>query len=242
MNKKFCCLSGSTLKIIAIIAMFLDHFAASILFYGVLAPAAPISEGTELWTVYQIYEVLRTIGRIAFPIFCFLLVEGFVHTSNRKKYAFRLLLFACLSEVPFDLAVFNTWFTLEHQNVFFTLFLGFLTIWAMEYFQPQKESLRMPIQFMILVIGSLAALLLATDYDYKGIVLIVVLYLLRSQPVLRTVCACICLLWEPAACFAFIPIHMYNGKRGLSLKYVFYFFYPVHLLIFGLILQWMQIH
>ena len=94
------CLSGSTLKIIAIIAMAIDHFAASIILYGILMqehPAFlghPISMAIPWWNIYQ---VMRFIGRIGFPIFCFLLIEGFFHTSSKKKYAIRLFLFALLS-------------------------------------------------------------------------------------------------------------------------------------------------
>lgn len=127
------CLSGSTLKIIAIIAMAIDHFAASIILYGILMqehPAFlghPISMAIPWWNIYQ---VMRFIGRIGFPIFCFLLIEGFFHTSSKKKYAIRLFLFALLSEFPFDYALFDSPVNLGYQNVFFTLFLGLLTIWG----------------------------------------------------------------------------------------------------------------
>ena len=106
--RAFQILSGSSLKIIAILSMVIDHFAASILYNGILLPAAPISQGSPYWNLYLVYRAMRTIGRIAFPIFCFLLVEGFFYTSNRKKYALRMLVFALLSEFPFDFALFNT--------------------------------------------------------------------------------------------------------------------------------------
>ena len=226
-------LSGSTLKIIAILSMAIDHFAASILYYGILLPAAPISQGTPEWTIYQIYNAMRFIGRIAFPIFCFLLVEGFFHTSNRKKYAFRLFLFALLSEFPFDFALFQTPMTWEYQNVFFTLLLGFLTIWAMEH---KKNSMyAIPIHLLIFLLGCVIAYALRTDYDYYGIILIVVLYIFRGNRTLQTIAGCLSLLWEAPACLAFLPINLYNGKRGLSMKYFFYSFYPMHLLIYGII-------
>ena len=99
------CLSGSTLKIIAIIAMAIDHFAASIILYGILMQqnpsflGHPVSMTIPWWNIYQ---VMRFIGRIGFPVFCFLLIEGFLHTSSKKKYATRLFLFALVSEFPFD--------------------------------------------------------------------------------------------------------------------------------------------
>ncbi len=231
----FQILSGSSLKIIAILAMFIDHFAASILYHGILLPAAPISPGSPEWTIYQIYDAMRFIGRIAFPIFCFLLVEGFFYTSNRKKYAIRLFLFAILSEVPFDLAIFQTPLTWDHQNVFFTLLIGFVTIWIIE--NNKYSAYAIPLQMICILAGCAISYVLQTDYDYRGILLIVILYYFRYNRCLQTIAGCISLLWEAPACLAFIPLNMYNGKRGLPMKYFFYAFYPLHLLIFGIILQ-----
>lgn len=232
---RFSCLPGSTLKIIAVIAMAIDHFAASIIYHGILLPAAPISPDTTIWTIYQIYEVMRFIGRIAFPIFCFLLVEGFLYTSNKRKYAVRLFLFALVSEFPFDLAIFDTFITWEYQNVYFTLCIGLLTIWLMDIVK--SNSIAIPLQMVIVFAGCLLAYALHTDYDYKGILLIAILYVFHNNRSLMTAAGIVSLLWEAPACLAFIPINMYNGKRGLSLKYFFYLFYPVHLLVFGLLLH-----
>lgn len=229
--KSFKILSGSSLKIIACIAMMIDHFAASIIFYGI--EYVPTEELFNKWLM--VYDIMRFIGRIAFPIFCFLLVEGFFYTSNHKKYAIRLFIFALISELPFDLAIFNAPISWEYQNVYFELLIGFLTIWAME--KVKFSSFAIPKQFIFAVIGSVLAYILHTDYHYYGIILIVVLYFFRSNRMLQTVAGCISLLWEAPACLAFIPLTMYNGKRGLPLKYFFYVFYPVHLLIYGIILQ-----
>ena len=236
------CLSGSTLKIIAIIAMAIDHFAASIILYGILMQQNPTFLGhpvsmTIPW--WNIYQVMRFIGRIGFPIFCFLLIEGFLHTSSKKKYATRLFLFALVSEFPFDYALFNTPFAPGYQNVFFTLFLGLLTIWAIDTVSHKEinPNLQWIIKILIAATGCLTAWLLQTDYDYKGIILILLLYLFHDQKFLCPLVSCMSLLWEAPACLAFIPINLYNGKRGISLKYFFYLFYPVHLLLYGLILH-----
>lgn len=235
LKNNICCLSGSSLKLIAIIAMAIDHFAASIVYYGILLPAVPLTPGTSEWTWYRAYTVMRFIGRIAFPIFCFLLVEGFLHTSNRRKYAIRLFLFALLSEIPFDWAIFETPVDWEHQNVFFTLLIGFIVIWILDSI-PVSDYLFI-LQLAVTALGSYMAWVIHTDYDYKGVILIVIIYLFRYHKVLRTAGGCISLLWEPPACLAFIPINLYNGKRGLSLKYFFYLFYPVHLLVYAVILH-----
>lgn len=230
------CLSGSTLKIIAIIAMAIDHFAASIILYGILMQqnpsflGHPVSMTIPWWNIYQ---VMRFIGRIGFPVFCFLLIEGFLHTSSKKKYATRLF------EFPFDYALFNTPFAPGYQNVFFTLFLGLLTIWAIDTVSHKEinPNLQWIVKILIAAAGCLTAWLLQTDYDYKGIILILLLYLFHDQKFLCTLVSCMSLLWEAPACLAFIPINLYNGKRGISLKYFFYLFYPVHLLLYGLILH-----
>ncbi|MGN0252199.1 MAG: TraX family protein [Oliverpabstia sp.] len=230
--KNFRCLPGSTLKLIAAVCMLIDHTAFCIIYYDILLPQAPIVEGSPVYKWYVLYKVMRTIGRLAFPIYCFLLIEGFVYTSNRRKYALRLFLFALISEFPFDLALFQTPVTWEYQNVYFTLLIGFVTVWGMEAVRERKYYLYL--QVGIVLAGCLVAYVLHTDYDYKGIILIMLLYYFRFQPSVRTLAGCISLLWEPAACLAFIPINMYNGKRGLPVKYMFYIFYPLHLLILGI--------
>lgn len=233
---RFRCLSGSTLKIIAVCAMAIDHFAASIVYYKILLPEFSQMQGVIQVSNWLIaYQIMRMIGRIAFPIFCFLLVEGFLHTSNRKKYAFRLFLFALISEFPFDLALFNAPVDWGYQNVFFTLLIGLLVIWAMD--AAKELRFHFPLQAAAILAGGALAYVLKTDYDYKGIIVIVVLYCFRYNRVLRTVIGCLSLLWEAPACLAFIPINLYNGKRGLSLKYFFYAFYPVHLLIYAAIMR-----
>ena len=155
MNKKI--LSQETLKIIACVTMLIDHIGA------VFVP----SMGN-----YYVYYGMRIIGRLAFPIYCFLLVEGAIHTSNRMKYAKRLLIFAFISEIPFDLAFFNHFVALEHQNVFFTLFLGLVCIMILES-APQYTVLC----FVLAYVAELAN----TDYGMMGVIFIVLYYL---QPIL----------------------------------------------------------
>ena len=119
--------TGSTLKIIAIIAMFIDHTAAIVLERMIYMPKyASIS-------LYGIYGVMRLIGRLGFPIFCFLLIEGLCYTKDVKKYAGRLFLFALVSEIPFDLGFAGKAFYWQYQNVFFTLFIGLLVLIVFRY-------------------------------------------------------------------------------------------------------------
>ena len=124
--------SGTALKTIACITMLVDHIGASCIEAGILTPgldAGTLSQDAlSAYPLYRLDMVLRFTGRLAFPLFCFLLVEGFVHTHNVKGYLGRLVLFGILSEVPFDLAFFRTPFYPGAQNVYWTLALGVLAM------------------------------------------------------------------------------------------------------------------
>lgn len=225
MMKRFQVLDGSALKLIAVVTMVIDHAAAVLL----RVDAYPMLT----WGGRTIFlqEVLRTIGRISFPIFAFLLVEGFLHTRNVKRYAGGLLALAFLSEIPWNLEHSGKLLLPGSQNVLFTLFLGVAGMWAIRDLkdQPKKEA--------GLLIGLLVlSVLLKADYGCSGFGFILMLYLLRERKLLYRAVVGSCFLsslWK--AGFAFIPIGLYNGKRGFAgrglLKYAFYVFYPLHLLI-----------
>lgn len=241
-------LSGSTLKLIAIITMFIDHTGAVILgrmlitrtYINTQVRTVPVMDYGAL---YDVYHLMRSIGRIAFPIFCFLLVEGFSRTRDAKKYALRLGIFALVSEVPFDLAFKARFLELRYQNVFFTLFLGLLTMMAVNWVShrvwARNQNLQGLICFMlggmIVVIGCLVAHFLHTDYAARGVLCVMVLYLTRRWKPVQMLSGALSFLWEMPAPAAFLPVIFYNGKRGLRLKYVFYAFYPVHLLFLYLV-------
>lgn len=222
-------LSGSTLKIIAIISMLIDHTGATVVRALIRLPSVTANPDT-LRMIQDLYTLMRKIGRIAFPLFCFLLVEGFLHTHDVKKYAQRMFLFALISEIPFDFALKPSWFYPSKQNVYFTLLIGLLVLWGI-----QTCCGKVIPQLLILTGGLLAAALLKTDYSYKGVFLIEVLYLFRFSRIYQCLGGAAAISWEMPAPAAFLPVYFYNGKRGISLKYFFYWFYPVHLLILGFI-------
>lgn len=231
-------LSGSTLKLIAIITMFIDHVGAAVLARVLLQDG-----GSEM--LYKVYYAMRDVGRIAFPIFCFLLVEGFEHTGNRKKYAVRLFAFALISEVPFDLAFSSRILEFGYQNVFFTLFIGLVTIMAFHAVEEHTEW--HPVLRSVLLAGTAfagmgIAELLRTDYAAKGVLCILIFYLFRRMRGLQILAGCLFFCWwELPALVAFIPIAFYNGKRGWNIKYFFYLFYPVHLLVLYMICCYMGV-
>ena len=229
--EKFRVLDGSALKIIACIAMLIDHAAVCLIYNSILIPNAPITRGTELYNLYTFYKILRAIGRTAFPIYCFLLIEGFFHTKSRSKYALRLLLFGIISEIPFDLCIYNERWHPSYNNVYFTLFIGLLAIWAWDHFK-DRWYIQLPIGAGLLY----AAEFFHTDYGWKGVLLIFILYIMHAWRVPQVVFGLISMYWElPGVILAFIPILFYSGKRGRQLKYFYYLFYPGHLTLLYLL-------
>lgn len=239
LQKKKIGISGSTLKMIAVVTMLIDHTAAGILGRYLTMYALDSTPGAiDYNTLWTIYEVMRGIGRIAFPIYCFLLVEGFTHTKSVGKYSLRLLVFALVSEVPFDLLFSGKAVDLSYQNVFFTLWIGLLVIWGFQWIEQKKSwhvVLKVPMYLVAFLAGLVFADLLATDYSYYGVFAIAVLYIFRKKRGTQIVAGVLSFLWEVWAVFAFIPVGFYNGKRGWNMKYFFYFFYPVHLLLLYLV-------
>ncbi len=223
-------LSGSTLKLIAIITMLLDHIAAFFAYELPFLSAVIVTIGSKEITVYYI---MRTIGRMAFPIYCFLLAEGFVHTKNRKRYALNLFIFAIVSELPWNLIHTGT-LLYEKQNVFFTLLLGCLALYVIEEFKDRRL-----LQLSSLAILFALAYVLGADYGYMGVALIIAMYLLREHEEARIPVGICLSSAKLRAIPAFAAIYLYNGKRGFIRgkvgKYICYAFYPVHLLILALI-------
>ena len=210
-------LDGTVLKLIACLSMFIDHLGA-VCFSGMMG--------------------FRIIGRLAFPIYCFLLVEGAVHTRNMKKYILRMGIFALISEVPFDLAFYHRLVYTGHQNVFFTLGLGLLAIWFLEHPIEQLDIPDVLYKLLVIIAAGLIAEFFNTDYGFTGIAVICIFYYLRGQPQLKYPIAAILLAAmggvEFYAVLALIPILLYNGQRGRQTKvmqYCFYIFYPAHLLL-----------
>ena len=207
-------ISGYWLKVIAVVSMLIDHTSAVILeqIPGLEAPAF----------------FMRIIGRAAFPIYCFLLVEGFYHTRSRAKYAGRLFLFALISEVPFDLAFSRRMWDFSSSNVFFTLLFGLLVIWGVEgikqkfvedVYGNKAAVIRLILTIVIVAAGGFLALLFRTDYDLSGIVTIFAIYMFYPKKVKGMgigvfVLTLLASIIEAAAFLDMIPVYFYNGTRG----------------------------
>lgn len=148
-------ISAAVLKWIAVVTMVIDHFAVAV--YWQMA-------GSD----YDVYFVLRKVGRIAFPIYCFLLVEGFYHTKNVAKYLRNCFLFALLSEIPFDMAIFGQVFYPQGQNVYFTLCIGLGALIILDQYRARYEAKYVLLKLLVIVLAAYVGEVLDVDYHWRG--------------------------------------------------------------------------
>ena len=226
-GKKYQILDGTTLKLIAMISMVFDH-AGDMFFPDVMWP--------------------RMIGRLAMPIFSFFIAEGFSHTRDKKKYLCRLGIFALISEIPFDLA-FEGKIGFSHQNIMLSFFLAVVALMLYDWIQggTKSEDNHASIGKTVLGVIAVAAiaalsLLLRADYTIFAVIAVFLFYVLRQKhPLVRTgVGVAFLALTRTVGYYcttglSFIPLAMYNGKKGKGLKWLFYGFYPGHLLLLAAI-------
>lgn len=243
-------LTGNTLKIVAALSMLIDHVGLMLIRNGKLygydealyQNAISLPEAKN-WLI--LYRLCRMLGRIAFPIFAFLIVEGFRRTSNKFKYILRILVLAIISEIPYDLMVFNRPICFDVQNVIFTYFVGLLMLIVI---RKMNDVSLVASAFFALVAGVICHFL-KTDYAIEGILLIFIFYVFRHD--INMMCilafiACLAFSLRPNYSFAIfaIPfIYFYNGRRGeLEMKQFFYGFYPIHMLVLYAIVFISYIH
>lgn len=235
-------ISAAVLHILAMVLMLMDHLWATLL------PA-------QDW--------LTCAGRVAFPIFAFMSVEGYFHTHNFKKYAQRMLLFAVLSEIPFDLMYGGTWFYPVHQNVIWTLLMGLLGIHLMETVRKkQKLWVYVLVSAGVVAAGGILGTLCMVDYYGVGVLTVFIFYFFRGRKWWCLLGQLLALYWvnvqmlgglmypiqlfgmefelcqQGLALLALLPIWLYRGRQGYHSKpfqYACYAFYPVHMLILVLV-------
>jgi len=238
-------ISGSTLKIIAAISMVLDHVSRIVLTNGIMTHASYSQISDEQWAILsEASDVLHVLGRIAFPLFCFLIVEGFLHTHDLKKYLRNMLVFAIIAEPIYDFVQTGQLFDLRQQNVMCELLLSLVFLIVLEKIQSLSKRKT-----------ALAAEYTKLDGGVYGIMLVAAFYLFhdsKAKMFFAAVCAVLLSschivgggfefatanVFNPdvaAAVVSLLLINLYNGKRGLKLKYFFYIFYPAHLaLLYG---------
>ena len=234
--------TSTSLRIMAMTFMLCDHL------WGTIVP------GND-W--------LTCIGRIAFPIFAFMTVEGYFKTSNLKKYILRLLVFALLSEIPFNLAMGSRVFYPIHQNVLWTFLISLgLIHWNESARKSHKLWKRILVAVASVTLGGLLGILTMVDFYAAGILTVLVFYYFRGNTWLHRIAQFLCLwyinieilsgfcyeiqLWghtyylvrQGFALLALIPLWLYQGRQGYHsklLQYACYLFYPVHLLILAIL-------
>lgn len=238
--------------------MLIDHTAyALFLHMGAIAPSAGGGYGLyfDANAIPWLYNAMRIVGRLAFPIFAFLITEGVNHTTNIKKYLLRLGIFALISEIPFHLLVHGSlplweWRTyfLSERNVFFTLFLGAAMLSGMKLVD--EKAYRIPADILIILGCCLIACLIDSDYSAGGILIILTFYCFKNNRLALFISqlAIYGLFYGGLQTFAIlslIPIIQYNGQRGAYrpwMKWAFYAFYPLHLTLLGFISIYKGLH
>ena len=215
----------------------------------------------HLWgTIIRGNDWLTCIGRLTFPIYAFMIVEGYFHTKDLRKYVRRLLVFAVLSEIPFNLAMGSRIFYPIHQNVLWSFLIAIGLIHWNEKTKEKQMWKRIPVAIVSVCIGYLAGLITFVDFYHAGILMVLVFYFFRGRTWWCRLGQLICLWYinfemlggfsyevslfgethfiarQGFALLALIPIWLYRGKQGYhskALQYCYYAFYPVHLLILG---------
>lgn len=209
------------LKIIAVISMFIDHSG---------------------YVIFNRFSFMNYIGRLAFPIFAFLITEGYIHTSNLKKYFSRLLIFAVISQIPYTL-LFPSTFTL---NTLFTLALG---LFALTVYNKIGNKF---LGTLFVILSAVLSHFLHFDYGWFGIIIIFIFYVFKNKKIYMNIGFILCVLAHyfyyfftnsaleyliiiPCCLIALIPINLYNGNKGKDIKYFLYLFYPLHLIVLYII-------
>lgn len=217
-------INRNCLKWMALLTMLIDHI-------GYIFLATPDRQ--------VLYKLFRGIGRISFILFAFLLVQGYLNTCNRKRYLARVMIFAVLSEIPFDLAFYGEICYASAQNVMFTLAIGILALFFYE-----KYEQNVLLAGLTVIVSCVTAYVLKTDYSYFGVLLILGLYVFRYQRWMQLVVAGVLIAsrgeFEIWALFALPLCALYDGSKPAKRmpKYFFYAFYPVHMLVLWGLSKW----
>lgn len=194
-----------SLRLLALVSMFCDHVAALFLL------------GSPL------YLPMRMFGRLAFPIFSFLAVEGFRHTTNFKRYIARLLFVAVVAQIPYMVCFPNAF----RLNVIFQLVAGLFFLWLLEHTLS-------PMRFLCAVVA-IGVLSMASEYSLLALFLMVSLY--SRSKLLSVVFMALCSFnFLCVGALAYFPLSRYNGECGYKLpRLVSYGFYPIHLFVLALL-------
>ena len=217
----------------------------------------------HLWgTIIAGNDWLTCIGRLAFPIYAFMIVEGYFHTKNLKKYVYRLLTFALISEIPFNLVMGSRIFYPIHQNVLWSFLISIGLIYWNEKSKNKNIWIRILTIILSICAGYLVGIITFVDYYHAGIFMVLIFYFFRGRKWWCYLGQLLCLWYinfevlggysymvdifgktyfierQGFALLSLFPIWLYKGKQGhysKNIKYIYYLFYPLHLLVLGLL-------
>ena len=225
-------IDGSTLKIVAIVCMVIDHFA--MVFIKESATQEPF--------LRVLYYIMRAMGRLAFPLMLFLLTVGLVHTGNVLKYIARIMLFAFISEIPYNLGLYGKLWYPSQQNVLFTLAVCLaVTALIKKVFESEKydTAWKWGLTVIITCAGAAVSQVLHFDGGWAGVAAAVLMFIFRDKKTAGYCAGAAALtvanLFEIFTFLGVPLIALYNGKRGKIGKYFFYIFYPVHLILLWIV-------
>ena len=239
--------SAFILKIVAVISMIVDHYSVMLypMTFGGKISAMPPEAMVK-------YMHLRIIGRVAFPIFAYMIAEGFIKTKNIKKYIQRMFIFALISTPAYNIAfgqafIYTQKFLIAFifGNVMWTFFFALIMLCIIKKIEEKVENVFLKSLFAVCVVALFYMLgdAIKCDWHGFGIALVAIFYVFRKSKIMQIFFAAAAILlafFKPFgvnfyAFLGLIPILLYNGKRGKDVRYLFYAFYPVHLFVFALI-------
>ncbi len=236
--------SGFGLKLYACAAMLISNIGISVVEHGLIHLerytqqefSQALSEDPHLMTLSGAGSVMQLIGGLAVPVFAFLLVEGFRHTSDYRKYLMTMLLFAVISEVPYDLAMSQTFWDPSSQNAMLGTAVCLMMLYVLSLFREGRGMVAVLARIFTVLGALLWATLLRARFGPSMVLLTAIFYLFYARNVLKTVLGVLVSLLHVTGPLSFYMIWFYNEKRGREgLKYAFYAFYPLHLLVLGVI-------
>ena len=225
-------LDSTALRLLAILFMVLDHLWATVV------PG-------NLW--------LTCLGRLAFPIFAFQLCEGYRHTGDFRRYRRRLLVFALLSEIPFNLFYAGSVIFPFHQNVLFTLLLGLLAMRQADMLRREEGIKKKSLRCLALLLILAGGVVLFPDYGLMGVMTVLCFFVFRDHRLFQLAAMAVLNIFAfkgqtipvslfglafdfPIQGFALLAlplIWLYNGEKGRGgkgLRLFWYIFYPLHML------------
>lgn len=198
-----------------------------------------LADDSRLMALAGIGSVMQLLGGLAMPVFAYLLVEGFLHTSNYRKYLLSIFAFALISEIPYDLSVQWSICDFSSQNALFSMLVCLLMIYFLDMIKARKGILSQVLRLLIVICAVAWVTILRSQYGFSMVLLTAVFFLFYSRNILKTFLGIIISLLYVTGPLAFYAIWCYNDERKNRIpKYAYYIFYPLHLAVLGIV-AWM---